>query len=246
VLFDPRVAPEDIKASLPILVVRMESYKGPAFCDEDPKLVLIEPIERRSTDCNCPCSRYMLPVRIAEGTTIHSLQGINVGSDPPRQVKRLAIDFGKAASEAKTPNLGMVAQSRPQSKHDFCYSKPVDLPRLAVCGSGEGAKKLQAAEAAFAQRAEQSDARHFTRDDYETLLAWAERYAHEKHGILPSWSRLRYHAHVIAFRRHGGAITAATRRAEFQLNSAAHGGAYLMIHCSMALETHRHCTLLSG
>lgn len=87
------------------------------------------------------------------------------------------------------PGLSMVAQSRPQSKADFCYTAPVTLDRLSVCGTGKGANQLHAAEAAFAAQAEQSDALAFSQEDYEKLLHWAEQYAKDTHGIVPSWSR---------------------------------------------------------
>ena len=127
----------------------------------------------------------MVPLRVAEGTTIHSLQGITVGAD--KQVKRLGIDFGKAACESKMPGLSMVAQSRPQCEKDFCYTHPVSLDRLGVCGTGGSARKLRAAEDAFAAQAAQSDALKFTQGDYECLLRWAEGYAKRKHNIDAPW-----------------------------------------------------------
>jgi len=151
----------------------------------DPQLVISPPLERTSSDCHCPCSRFMVPLRVAEGTTIHSLQGITVGAD--KQVKRLGIDFGKLSCETKMPGLSMVAQSRPQGKADFCYTTPVTLERLSVCGTGDGARKLRDAEAAFAAQAAKSDALAFSEQDYHRLLRWAETWAKAKHGIDPPW-----------------------------------------------------------
>jgi hypothetical protein len=193
VIFDEGVTEAQIERgeALPTLVARMESYMGPAFCAADPKLFLIPPIERRGSDCSCPCTRRMLPVRVAEGTTIHSLQGITVGADKPdckpNQVKRLGIDFGKKKVEQSMPGLSMVAQSRPQSKTDFCFTTPVDLERLAVCGSGESARPLKEANAAFEAQAKQSDVCQFERADFEALLDWAVDYAQRVHRIRAPW-----------------------------------------------------------
>ena len=56
----------------------------------------------------------------------------------------------------------------------FCYSTPVTLDRLAVCGTGAGAEKLHQADAAFAAQAApggtKSAALKFSREDFERLL----------------------------------------------------------------------------
>ena len=127
----------------------------------------------------------MLPVRIAEGTTIHSLQGINVGAT--KQVERLAVDLGKEKCETQMPGLSLVATSRPESKRDMCFATPVSLERLRVCGTGIGAAKLRAAYASFREKASTSDACKFVREDYDALLAWLVRYAKTKHGIDAPW-----------------------------------------------------------
>ena len=82
--------------------------------------------------------------------------------------------------------LSMVAQSRPQSKADFCYTAPVTLERLGVCGTA-GAQKLHEAEAAFATMAQRSDALRFSEADYHKLLRWAEGFAKRVHGIDAPW-----------------------------------------------------------
>lgn len=163
----------------------IKADNGDFYRPFDPKLVLLAPIQRTSRDCHCPCSRRMLPVRVAEGTTIHSLQGITVGRN--KQVKRLGIDFGKTSCEERMSGLSMVAQSRPQSQSDFCYTAPVTLERLGVCGTGAGAAKLAKAEAEFEKQAAQSDAHKFRRADYDALLAWAAAYAKRKHNIDAPW-----------------------------------------------------------
>ena len=127
----------------------------------------------------------MIPLRVAEGTTIHSLQGINVGAN--KQVKRLGIDYGKKSCEQKMPGLSLVAQSRPQSESDFCFTAPVTLDRLAVCGASEGASKLREAEAAFATQAARSDALGFSQEEFENLLRWAETYSKREHNIDAPW-----------------------------------------------------------
>ena len=79
---DGSTVPTETAARLKEAGVRFDDYiavGGTYYQPHDPKLVLIPPIERTSGDCHCPCKRFMLPLRVAEGTTIHSLQGINVG-----------------------------------------------------------------------------------------------------------------------------------------------------------------------
>ena len=153
----------------------------------DPKLVILPPMTSRSRDCSCPCARTAPPLRVAESTSIHSLQGITVGEG--MQVERLGIDFGEAVFETRNSGLSQVAQSRPQSERDFCYTKPVDLERLAACGKGAGADALRVADAEFEAKALASDARLFHRADFDALLAWATAHARDTHGIVPSWAR---------------------------------------------------------
>ena len=185
-----RALEQSLIVRLTALGIKFEDYVrvGDTFYQPfDPKLVIIPPITRRSGDCHCPCERCMLPLRVAEGTTIHSLQGINVGSN--KQVKRLGIDFGKSSVEQKMPGLSMVAQSRAQGKADFCYTAPLELERFAVCGTTSGARALKAANDAFEEQATDSDACKFRWADYEALLQWAASYAKEHHGIDAPWER---------------------------------------------------------
>lgn len=106
-----------------------------------PKLVVIPPIERQG-ECSCKCKRRCLPFRVAEGTTVDSTQGITVGAK--HMVKRLGIGMGDASVEQRRPGLSLVANSRAETTEDFCYVKPVELSRLAVCGVGSHANKLKA------------------------------------------------------------------------------------------------------
>ena len=56
-----------------------------------------------------------------------------------------------------------------------------------MCGSGESARPLKEANAAFEAQAKQSDICQFERADFEALLDWAVDYAQRVHRIRAPW-----------------------------------------------------------
>lgn len=209
VLFDTPEAADD-KHALPTVIAHCEEYCGPAFCASHPKLVVLPPIQRDG-DCSCKCSRRCLCFRVSEGTTVHATEGITVGAK--RMVKRIGIDLGDQTVENRSPGIGLVANSRPETTNDFCYMNSVSIERLMVSSTGQKAASLK--ERMKGWTANQSkDAQALLRAGlYKPLLQWAEDHAWCEHGVLAPWRK--HDAHVIAFDRAGGHDAAVNRRCAF-------------------------------
>ena len=108
----------------------------------DPKLVLIPPVERKNGDCHCPCMRSMIPLRVAEGTTIHSLQGINVGVRPTDLNPHPLVVTGALNPSAllRDLNPGLTGQQAGQApRHRFWQGVLRDEDVRAVDGRAEPA-----------------------------------------------------------------------------------------------------------
>ena len=193
------------KAMPLVVVVHFPDYIGPVWIEGHAKVVPIVPVERPG-DCRCRCTRIMIPLSVAEGATIHSLQGMTIsqscGEDPPCQVcedeshkgrcaiARLGINFGekKLESNAGFRGAALVAQSRPKSKRDFAYTSPVGLDRLAVCGKGDAYVKLRAAMAAFRRRAQACEPKmRALEEHFDKLLDWAVSKRAARRNIAAPW-----------------------------------------------------------
>ena len=151
----------------------------------------------------------MIPLQTAEGTTIHSLQGMTIGTgcdekdgngqplckvceDETHQgrcaVKRLAANLGEAKLESSPSfrNAALVAISRARTADDLAFSSPVSRERLAVCGKGAAADKLAIAMERFRKIEALCKAEHdLLEESFEPLLQWAERRACQRNIEVP-------------------------------------------------------------
>ncbi|CAG2185619.1 PIF1 [Mytilus edulis] len=100
--------------SLPdAVMVEFHSYTGPAFIEQNPKLVPIVPVERKlDCSCNC-CRRKQIPLRLGWASTIHRCQGMTIGKGEPNSY--IVINPGTRAFESRTPGALFVALSRAKS-----------------------------------------------------------------------------------------------------------------------------------
>ena len=124
--------------SLPdVVMVSFNKYSGPAFLEDDPKVVPIVPIER-VIDCFCHvCRRRQIPLRLGWGTTIHKCQGMTIGHGEVN--RHIVIDPGTRAFESKNPGAMFVALSRaksaggPHELPDFAWNSNVLINEDRVC-----------------------------------------------------------------------------------------------------------------
>ena len=189
------------KKVMPYLVVMfLPDYVGPVWIEGHPKIVPIRPVKRPG-DCRC-CSRVMLPLQVAEATTIHSLQGMTISAGCEEKdehgqplcgaecndethrgrcaVRRLVADLGdpKLESSPSFRNAALVAISRVRGKLDLAFSAAVTRERLAVCGRGGAAEDLRAAMARFREQAAHREQEFkAVEEQYEALVAWAVQKA---------------------------------------------------------------------
>ena len=190
----------------PLVIAHFEDYRGPAFFPQQPKWVMLPPVERQG-DCRC-CSRYGACFRVCEGTTVHSVEGITVGAR--RQVKRLGISLGPATVEQRARGSSYVALSRPETTDDYCFMTPVDQARFGAIGTGKAAEILHRKLDALTSKPSTDADTLLDAGLYEPLLVWAETLARHMHHTNPPW---RKEAHVAAYLRLGGA--AVTRASVF-------------------------------
>lgn len=100
--------------SLPVYVlVEFPSYTGKAFIESQPTYVPLVPV---TVHCQkgC-CARIQLPLRLAYGQTIHTFQGLTVGTDDNHTTYKtpsIVIYPGSLSFEGKNPGLFYSACSR--------------------------------------------------------------------------------------------------------------------------------------
>ncbi|CAC5388042.1 unnamed protein product [Mytilus coruscus] len=124
--------------SLPdAIMVEFHSYTGPAFIEQNPKLVPIVPVERKlDCSCNC-CRRKQIPLRLGWASTIHRCQGMTIGKGEPNSY--IVINPGTRAFESKTPGALFVALSRAKSAGndkldpDFAWHPSVFVNEDRLC-----------------------------------------------------------------------------------------------------------------
>jgi hypothetical protein len=96
------------------VLVEFPQYCGPAFVEQNPKLIPIVPVELRC-DMAC-CKRRYLPLKPAFGKTCHTFQGQNAGpvqeNQPANTVLRLVCDPGNRGFEGINPGLFYTLLSR--------------------------------------------------------------------------------------------------------------------------------------
>ena len=97
------------------------------------------PIAALTLRCDCnKCHRTGLPATVAKADSVHSLQGVTIGSGKP--IERCIIHWTKDA-ESKWPGIFYVAASRPMASGDFSLAGDLTLDALASVGASDGWKK---------------------------------------------------------------------------------------------------------
>lgn len=89
------------------IVVHFEQYIGPAWNNDDPKLVPIPVIENLCKK-KC-CTQQFVPLQLAFAKTIHTFQGQNVGKVPINQpqntFQKIICDPGLKSFEGTNPGI---------------------------------------------------------------------------------------------------------------------------------------------
>ena len=119
------------------VMVHFPGYTGPAFIEEDPKVVPIVPVTRK-IDCKCHCCfRKQIPLRLGWATTIHRCQGMTVGLGEPHRY--IVIHPGTRAFESRNPGALYVALSRAKcsgvgdAEPDFAWNANVRVNEDRLC-----------------------------------------------------------------------------------------------------------------
>ena len=120
-----------------VVLVEFPGYTGPPFIPDNPKLVPINPVERRM-DCVCHCcKRKQIPLRLGWATTIHKCQGMTIGEGETNRF--IIISPGTKSFESKSPGSLFVALSRaktaggPGKDPDFAWHPSVLVNEDRIC-----------------------------------------------------------------------------------------------------------------
>ena len=168
---------------IPTIVAHFEEYRGPAWCAERPKLVMLPPMSRTGS-CRC-CKREGPVYRVAEGQTVHAVQGTTVGKD--HQVKRLGVELGEARVENHARGTSIVATSRPETENDIAFMSSVSRERLSAIGRDKQTAEIQKIMATYESKQSPDALKLIELGFYEPLLQWAIQYAMHTHGITAPW-----------------------------------------------------------
>ena len=129
------------QSRVPILVCEFPTYIGKPISEvmaEAGKSTWV-PIAALTLRCDCnKCHRTGLPATVAKADSVHSLQGVTIGSGKP--IERCIIHWTKDA-ESKWPGIFYVAASRPMASGDFSLAGDLTLDALASVGASDGWKK---------------------------------------------------------------------------------------------------------
>ena len=98
------------------VIIDLPGYTGPPFIPEHPTWIPVLPIERRQECASHCCSREQLPLRLAFGQTIHSVQGMTIGAGSIN--RRIVISPGGTDFESKNPGILYVALTRAKTAGD--------------------------------------------------------------------------------------------------------------------------------
>ena len=95
------------------VMVEFETYKGPAFIQENSKVVPIFPVDSKH-DCPCnSCYRKHILLKLGWATTIHKCQGMTIGQGEP--FNYIVINPGAMSFESRNHGALLVALSRAKS-----------------------------------------------------------------------------------------------------------------------------------
>ena len=198
---------------VPTIVAHFNAYRGPAWCEERPKLVMLPPMLRRGS-CRC-CSRTGPVYRVAEGQTVHAVQGITVGQS--HQVKRVAVELGESHVEHHARGSAIVACSRPETADSLAFLSPVSPARLGAIGRDKQSLEIQRIMATYETKQSPDALKLLELGFFEPLLEWAVNFAWSEHQIGAPYLR---EVHIAAYHRAGGADAALRRSKVFDVNAS--------------------------
>ena len=118
-----------------VVFVDFQKYSGPPFLMDHPTIVPLIPT-KQLTDCKC-CTRVQLPLRLGWGTTIHSCQGLTIGSSEPN--RHIIINPGTRQFESLNPGALYVCVSRAKTAGndeippDFAWNKNILVTEDRLC-----------------------------------------------------------------------------------------------------------------
>ena len=198
---------------VPTIVAHFNAYRGPAWCEERPKLVMLPPMLRKGS-CRC-CSRTGPVYRVAEGQTVHAVQGITVGQS--HQVKRVAVELGESHVEHHARGSAIVACSRPETADSLAFLSPVSPARLGAIGRDKQSLEIQRIMATYETKQSPDALKLLELGFFEPLLEWAVNFAWSEHQIEAPYLR---EVHIAAYHRAGGADAALRRSKVFDVNAS--------------------------
>jgi hypothetical protein len=124
---------------MPIIILDIPDYNGEEIIEGYPSYVPICPIER-SCDSFC-CKRFSYPLIIAKASTVHSMQGVSIGSN--KFLEFMSFDYNGEKDEALWPNIAYVGMSRVQEIHNLAIINRLSISEWLAIGTTPTARRIR-------------------------------------------------------------------------------------------------------
>ena len=126
-------------SSFPIIILDIPDYNGPILIPDCPTYVPICAIERKCETCHF-CNRISLPLLLCKANTVHSMQGVTIGSN--KFMNYMSLHYNGKKDEKLWANIGYVAFSRAQELNNLSIVNRLSITDFMSIGKSPTSIKI--------------------------------------------------------------------------------------------------------